>query len=445
MLDVINRYLLGPSVSLALIVAGIYYNFKLKGFQLVRFPKMMGAIMKKQDRNGVSPFRALTLALAGTLGVGNIVGVSSAIYFGGFGSIFWMWISALCAMLLKYAEIVLAMRHRKFDGKGRPYGSAMLYIRDFFDSAGLSKVGKAIAGVFAFLCIINAFSMGSMIQVNAVASSFEGVFGISPAVTGGLLCVLTFFIIRGGSEVISRFTEKLVPLMTLGYVLLSIAVIILRRELLDDVVREIFSSAFSFRSASGGVLGFFLSRSLRYGVMRGLVSNEAGCGTAPTAHATSNSRNAAEQGFWGIVEVFVDTILLCTMTAFVVMLSYGDVEHFGENSIMMTISAYSSVLGNPAEYFLALSVLLFGFATVVCWAHYGSESCQYFTGRKKRTHMFYFLYAISVFLGAVINSGIIWEIADIAIGGMTLINICIICLMSREVKKETEEYFRLSL
>ncbi len=443
MLDLINKYLLGPSVSIALIIAGIYYNIKLKGFHLTHFPKIVKAMLKKQDKNGVSPFRALTLALAGTLGVGNIVGVSAAIYLGGFGAVFWMWISALCAMLLKYAEIVLAMRHRRFDNEGRPYGSAMLYIRDFFNSAGLNRLGKVIAGVFAFLCIINAFSMGSMIQINAVAVSFEGIFGISPAITGGILCVLVFGVIKGGSDIISGFTEKLVPLMTLGYVLLSIAVIILRKELVGGAIREIFVSAFSFQSASGGVVGFFLSRSLRYGVMRGLVSNEAGCGTAPTAHSTSNSKSAVEQGFFGIFEVFVDTIVLCTMTAIVVMLSYREVAHFGENSIMMTISAYSSVLGAPAAYFLAVSVLLFGFATVVCWAHYGIESCKYFTRRKGHIRIFTFLYVLSVFFGSVISAGFIWQCADIAIGVMTLINVCVISLMSGEVKKATDNYFGL--
>ena len=443
MLAFVNKYVLGSAVPIMLVLAGIYYTVMLRGFHLRKIGFLVRVMTRKRDKkeNGVSPFRALMLALAGTLGVGNIVGVSAAIYLGGFGSIFWMWVSALCAMILKYAEIVLAMNHRRFDKDGRPHGSAMLYIKDFFSSIGLWRLAKYIPIVFAVLCIVNSISMGSMIQINAVTSSFESVFGVSPLIVGIILAVLVLIIISSGSDGISRFTEMLVPIMSLGYIILSLAVVFLRRNDLSNAFNSIFESAFSSASATGGILGFLLSRSLRYGTMRGLVSNEAGCGTAPAAHATSNSQSAVEQGFFGIFEVFVDTIVLCTMTAMVVIISYPSVSHLGNNFIMMTISAYSFVLGDFAKYFLTISVLCFAFATVICWAHYGMESVGYLSDKKGARYAFIIIYSLSVIAGAIINSDFIWECADFAIGAMTLINITVICFMSREVRNSTNFYF----
>lgn len=442
MLNFLNKYVFGTAVPIMLVLAGIYYTFILKAFHIRHAAGVCRAMTKKQDRNGVSPFRAVTLALAGTLGVGNIVGVSAAIYMGGFGSIFWMWISSVCAMLLKYAEIVLAMLHRRFDTDGRPHGCAMYYIRDGLRAIGAPRFGVITAAVFAVFCIINSMTMGSVIQVNAVTDSFEGIFGIPPLLTGAVLALITAAVISSGSDRISRLTEKLVPFMTLGYIILSVAVMIMRSEDMGTAFRLILSDAFSPDSAAGGIFGFILSRSLRYGTMRGLVSNESGCGTAPTAHATSNSRIPAEQGFWGIFEVFADTIVLCSMTAFVVIISYPEVSRFGDNFIMMTISAYSSVLGEWAGYFLAVAVLCFAFATVICWAHYGMESVAYLSGKRLWKNVYIVFYSLAVFAGAFAASDIIWQWADFSIGVMTVINVCVICLMSREVKMETADYFR---
>ncbi len=441
MIAFINKYIFGTAVPIMLVLAGIYYIFLLRGFHIIKIKSVVKSLTARQDKNGVSPFRAVTLALAGTLGVGNIVGVSAAIYLGGFGSIFWMWVSAFFAMLLKYAEIVLAVKHRRFDKEGNPHGSAMIYIEDLFRSVGLKKFGCFLAVVFALLCILNSITMGSMIQVNAITGAFQSVWGFSPLIIGIFLSITVFIIVSKGSDSISKFTEMIVPIMTLGYVVLSLAVMFLRFDKLDDAFISIFNEAFEVDSMFGGILGFFLSRALRFGTMRGLVSNEAGCGTAPTAHATSNTKSPVEQGFWGIFEVFVDTIVLCTMTALVVIISYGEVKHFGNNFIMMTIGAYKNVLGDFAEYFLAISVLFFAFATVICWAHYGMESVAYLSKNKTMLKLFIVIYSLSVFLGAIINADIIWEAADFAIGAMTLINVTVICLMSKEVKRETNLYF----
>ncbi len=441
MLEFINKYLFGVAVPVLLIAVGIFYIILLKAFHIRNPLAIIKSLTKKNTRSGISPFKAVTLALAGTLGVGNIVGVSAAITLGGFGAVFWMWISALCAMLLKYAEIVLAMRHRRYDADGRPYGAAMYYINDKFSSLALSSLGKILAAIFALFCILNALTMGSMIQSNAISESFEGVFKLPPVICGAVIALLSLLILPRGTDAMAKFTEILVPLMSLGYIVISLAILIIKRDMLGYALRAIISDAFSIDSAASGFLGFLLSRALRFGTMRGLISNEAGCGTAPTAHAASNTQSAVEQGFWGIFEVFADTILLCTMTALVVIINFGDLR-YKSSMIMLTIDAYSNVLGNSASIFLSIAVLCFGFATIICWGHYGIESVGYFTKNKAMKRLFIALYCASVFVGAFAASDAIWRLADFAIGAMTLINLMMLVLCSGEVKKETEIYFK---
>jgi len=437
----INEYVFGLTVPFLLMAVGVFYTVYLRGFYFRRPRAMARALFERPQTDGVSPFRALTLALAGTLGVGNIVGVSAAIYLGGFGSIFWMWVSALCAMVLKYAEIVLAMNHRRHDRDGRPHGGAMYYIRDCLNAHGHPLLGKGIALVFALFFLLNAFAMGSVIQSRTVVDALDGIFHLPTLPVGCALGLLTAVVIRRGTGGMAAFCERLVPWMTAGYLLLSFAVLVIRREALPAAFSAILADAFSFPSAFGGVGGFLLSRGVRYGTMRGLVSNEAGCGTAPTAHAVSSCPSPAKQGVFGIVEVFVDTIVLCTVTALVVIVGWGDAAACGENFIMMTLTAYETVLGRFASYFMAVAVLCFGFGTVVCWAHYGRESMRYLCDRRGAETVFAVLYSASVLVGAIADSEAIWEVTDFAVGGMTLINLVFLVWMAGEVKKETDRYF----
>ncbi len=447
MLEFINTYIFGLAVPAALIAAGLFFSFRLKFFHILHPSVIFKTLSAKSYADGMSPVRALSLALAGTLGVGNIVGVASAIYLGGVGSIFWMWVSAAAAMLLKYAETVLALRHRRADQNGELHGGAMYYIKDAFSAWGLKKIGGAVAAVFAILCIVNALSMGCVIQVNAVSRALLGVCNIGTAFTGGVLAVLTVAVIVGGREGISRLTERLVPFMTVAYVVMSVAVMIIRADCVPDAFGAIFKDAFKADSALGGVIGFALSRGVRYGTMRGLMSNEAGCGTAPIAHAGSSVRHAAQQGIWGIVEVFVDTIVLCTMTAVVIIISLGEVSVYGTDPIMMTLRAYSAVLGGWSEYVMAAMVLFFGFATVICWAHYGMECVSYLSVRStwRRTWQWAFIaaYGVAVAVGAVTAPEAVWGVADMALGAMTIINLAVICKMSGEVAGETREYISM--
>lgn len=435
--EFLNKYIFGVGIPVFLILAGLFYCFRLRFFHFFHPIRTIKSLRSDNRKGGVSSVSALSLALAGTLGVGNMVGVASAIVLGGFGAVFWMWVSALIAMILKYAEIVLAMKYRKYDSDGRPHGAAMYYIKACFRG----RLGVILAAVFAVFCIFNAFSMGSMIQVSASANAMNGVFGVPQAAIGAIFALIALFVMLRGQSGILGVTEKLVPFMTGGFVILSLSVIIMRPTDALDAFGKIFSNAFSLRSGVAGVAGFLLSGALRYGTMRGILSNEAGCGTAPAAHAVSSCDEPARQGIWGIFEVFVDTILLCTMTAIVIIIGYDATDPSGDY-MLVTVDAYESVLGAPAGYFLAASVLLFGLATVLCWAHYGMEGIKYFSRSSTARYIFTVAYVCSVLLGAVISTDTIWEVADLSIGVMTAINITALLFMSREVKEETERYFK---
>lgn len=440
MLEFINTYILGVAVPTVLIVAGAFYAVRLRFFNLTH-PHVIIKTLTAPSGDGMSPLRALCLALAGTLGVGNIVGVASAIYLGGAGAIFWMWISAAAAMLLKYAETVLALGHSRTDESGARHGGAMYYIRDFFTSCGLSRIGTILAALFAGLCIVDALSMGCVIQINAVSRSLLGVCGLGTAFSGGVLAVITVAVLASGRDNVAALTGRLVPFMTLIYIVMSVAVIVLRRDGLAEAFGSIFAAAFLPKSALGGAAGFLLSRGVRFGTMRGLMSNEAGCGTAPIAHSGSNAVYPAQQGIWSIVEVFVDTILLCTMTALVIILSPSDVLAYGTDPIMMTMKAYSFVLGQWSEYVMCVMVLFFGFATVICWGHYGIECVEYLAKHRRGwRRAFIALYGVAVLAGALSAPERTWDVADFALGVMTLINLSVICPMSGEVARQTRYY-----
>ena len=238
-----------------------------------------------------------------------------------------------------------------------------------------------------------------------------------------------------------KATDLLVPIMTGGFMILSLAVLILRAPLIPSALRSIFTAVFDLRSAIGGVGGFAVARALRYGVMRGLVSNEAGCGTAPIAHACADTDHPAKQGFWGIFEVFADTLVLCSMTALVILVSYDKVKMYGDNSIMMTVRAYTAVLGEWSGYFLCAAVLFFGFATVVCWGHYALESLSYLTQNRGVRTGFICLFSLGAAVGTVAAPAALWQIADIAIGAMTAINLLVLLLMQGEVRRWTVDFF----
>ena len=438
MWEKINAVLSGIVVPLMLISVGLFYAWRLKFFHILKPRAVLRGLCSEEKKGGVSSAKAVSLALAGTLGVGNIVGVSSAICLGGFGAVFWMWISALVAMILKYAEIVLAMRYRRFDSDGRPHGSAMDYISAFFLSKKFKRTARAVSCLFAAAFLLNALTMGSMLQANAVCEALHGVFDIPVAAVAAVLLLIALVSVRKSGAGLAALTEYLVPIMSVGYVVISITIMILKRDGLADALRLIFSSAFTRESTVYGIGGYAFTSAVRYGVMRGLISNEAGCGTAPAAHAISDCTVPAKQGMWGIFEVFADTVVLCTMTALCVILNYSDAVIHTGNYMMMTVAAYSSVLGDYASVFLCVAVFCFGSATIMCWAHYGKVCVSYFGKSKWLTFLFSLTYCGCMLWGCFVSSDTVWQLSDLAMSVMTVINLAVIAAMWREVKGETE-------
>ena len=433
----LSWFLTGGGVLFCLALCGGFFLLYLRGLPLVR-PRKMLSILGEVQPNGQSPAKATFLALAGTLGVGNLVGVANAISVGGAGAVFWMWVSALFAMVLKYAEILLAIQHRRVGETGF-FGGATYYMKDYWQSRKSMRLSAILPCVFSLFLILNSLSMGCMVQVGAIVSSASDAFRLPSLVCAVLLLLLVIPLAAKGTKEISALTSYLVPIMSLGLLVLSILLLYLRRAVLGEVFREIFHGAFSSESFAGGVLGFLTSRALRVGTMRGLLSNEAGCGTSPTAHATSPTESPAKQGVWGIFEVFVDTLLLCTLTALVILSS--GVELSSGDGMALTVAAYTSVLGPWASYFLAAAVFAFGYATLLCWVNYGLESVRFLSAKKGWKRAYLWLFACSILLGATSLPNKIWGISDFIIAALTLCNLATLFLMRGEIREKTLETF----
>ncbi len=410
----------------------------MKGLPIIRPRAIISPFLRKNSKNGeLSPRSALWLALGGVLGVGNIVGVSAAIFYGGAGAVFWMCLSAILASMLKYAETLLALSRRK-NGKA---SSSADYIKDAITERNKPRLGGILSFIFALLCLVNSLSMGCLIQVNAMVGVCRDILHVRPIVTGALCALLMIAVSSGGLKRISSATSRIVPFMTVVFCILSFAALIIKADKIPDAVKEIIRSAFEWRSAAGGIGGFFVSRSVRLGVMRGLISNEAGAGTSPMAHSASSSDSPAEQGFLGIIEVLIDTVFLCTLTALVILVSYPEVGHFADNSVMMTVGAYSAAIGKWIEPVMCGLVLLFGLATVFCQCFYGKLCLSHLTKSKAAQTVLTLLYGAAAVLSAGTPPGDVWGLADLSIGFMTLINISVLLLERKRIRNETFSYF----
>ena len=311
----ISDFIISPVLLFILLTVGAYMSARLRFFQITKVPFIADTMLRcRGNMSWRSPFREVTVALAGTLGVGNLMGVAAAISLGGAGSIFWMWVGALLSMILKYAEIVLALRFRVRKGSGY-LGGAMYYLRSPF-----------LRTSFALLCICTSFTLGTMMQTRAVSECFESVFNVPPIACGIVLAAVVFLIIINGHRGVSGFTYIIIPLACAVYIAISLFVILTNTHAVLPILGEIVSSAFTLPAASGGIFGSLIlaMRPVRYGVSRGLITNEAGCGTAPIAHAAADTVHPVAQGFWGIFEVFADTILLCTLSALVLLIARPD-------------------------------------------------------------------------------------------------------------------------
>lgn len=439
--EFLGKYFFGGAVPLFLAFCGIFFiiylGFPFSVLRRKRAERKSNrmAITRNARRAGVSGFSALTVALAGTLGVGNITGVASALIFGGAGAIFWMWVSALLAMVLKYAEIVLAHGHARVCGTEK-HGGAMYYLRDGFKG----KIGIRLALVFSFFCLMNSLTMGCMLQSSAVTGAFSGTSRHVAVLVGAFLALLASLVIFGGDGSISALTTVIIPVMSALYVIMSVCVIAKNGEKLPLVMREIFRSAFGLRAFGGGTLGFGVSRAIRYGFMRGLLSNEAGCGTAPTAHASSSVQSARNQGLLGVIEVFVDTVLLCSATAFSILLTVGtDAEVLSSfasgGEMRLVLASYSTFFGKSTLPLMVTAVFFFAYATIVCQIFYGLETLRFLTDKKRVRSLYKLICLFFVFLGALNASEVAFFLSDIALGGMTVINLTALLKMRREIKR----------
>ena len=413
-MEILNRYLSGIIMPVLLILFGLFFATRLKFFYILHPCRSIRAITK----NKKDSFRALSVALAGTLGVGNIVGVASAILFGGAGSIFWMWMSALCAMSLKYAEVYLAMRFRK-ERNGRFYGGAPYYIKEGLRKKTGEKSAFFLSIIFAVFCVINSLTTGNLVQINSVSSLLP----IAPMLFGIAFTVLAFLAISGGIKRISKVTSLLIPILTASYVFLCVIIIIGNFSEVPRAISMILKDAFNLKSANGGLCGFGIAKALRYGVSKGVLSNEAGCGTSPAAHASADSCDPHGQGCLGIFEVFVDTILLCTLTAIVILISAPITASSPMELVLQAFEQFTGTLGVIAV--TALSVC-FAFATVICQYFYGVESLSYVTRASAIKTLFTFIFCLVLLVGAVIPVSLMWQISDLAIAIMTIVNL--ICL-----------------
>ena len=441
MLSFINTYIFGPALPCAVFATGLFMSVKLKFFHLRKPRMMLRCIMRKND-GATSPFKAMSVALAGTLGVGNIAGVAAAISTGGAGAVFWMWLSAMFAMILKYSETLLAVKHRRLiseRGRKRYTGGAFVYMQ--------ASGHKTLAFIFTVLCIITSVSMGSIVQSNAIAVSLENSFSVPPYICGIILALITFFVICGGFTKISDFTVLAVPLFCILYSLFSLYIIITNFTSLPGVFYKIISEAFSLKCAGGGVMGFGIMQAMRYGVTRGILSNEAGSGTSVCAHASADTKSPCEQGFFGILEVFVDTLLLCSMTALVILLA--DNISSCDPAMVTAIKAYGKFIGTTAPGFMSVSIVFFAFATIICWSVYGGEALRFLLSDyfcsipfSKAKYFYYFIYSSSVFAGCIVSGEFMWELSDISTALMTLINTAYIISASGEIRSETLSFIK---
>ena len=413
--------ILSITMLVLLIATGIFLSFKTGFFQFRKFRYVLkntvGSLFNKnlhsRDKGSVSPFQAVTTALAGTIGTGSIAGVATALVLGGPGAVFWMWVSALLGMITKYSEIVLAIKFREKNEDGAYVGGPMYYIKN-----GLGI--KWLATVFAIFAMIACIGTGNATQSNSISGVLELNFGVAPWITGIILTAIVGVVIIGGVKRIATVNEKLVPIMAVFFILASIFALIFNANKIPAAFALIFKEAFNFKSAFGGVAGYGILSAMRYGVGRGVFSNEAGLGSAPIAHAASSATDPIKQGLWGIFEVFITTIIICTMSA-VVVLSSGIYTSAFDAGVAPSVSgaALSSAAFDEALPFIgglgiALSTVFFALSTILGWAYYGETSVGYIFKDHSKTAIgiYRIIYVLFVFVGAIAEINIVWLIAD---------------------------------
>ena len=443
--SVVNSFIWGVPAMICIIGVGILLTVRTRCIQVRKFGVAMkntiGKIFDKtQARDGsMSPFQAVCTALAGTVGTGNIAGVAGAIALGGPGAIFWMWCSAFLGMCTKFSEVTLAIHFREKNKNGEYVGGPMYYIKN-----GLSKKWHFLAVFYAVFGVLTVFGTGNATQVNTIVSSVNTAlmnFNIlkgEPSsnvnlIFGIFIAALVAMVLLGGIKRIGQVSEKLVPFMAVLYVILALGVIILNIQRVPGVFAQIVSGAFTPRAATGGIIGsMFLS--MKKGVSRGIFSNEAGLGTGSIAHACADTDNAVHQGMFGIFEVFMDTIVICTLTGLVILLAAPNISYGQAAGAELTISGFTATYGGWISILTAIAMCCFAFSTIIGWGLYGSR-CIEFLGGEKFVRPFLVVYSFVSIVGATMNLGLLWDISDTFNGLMAVPNLIALLMLSGHVKK----------
>ncbi len=452
-----NDFIWGWFGIAILLATGILMTLLTKFFQVTHFKHWMkntiGSVFKKnvsghtKDQGSISQFQALCTALAATVGTGNIAGVAGAIATGGPGAVFWMWISAFFGMMTNYSENVLGIFFRRKDKKGEWAGGAMYYLHDGLGGLkGCKVLGRVLAILFSIFAVLASFGIGNLAQANTISGNLESAFSIPRWVTGVVLVIIAILVILGGIKRIANVTEKLVPFMAIIYVAGALVILFMNIPSLGAIFSSIFKFAFTGRAVAGGAIG----TAIKMGFKRGIFSNEAGLGSSVMVHSTSNVKEPVRQGLWGIFEVFFDTIIICTLTAIVVLasgvvnLSTGTMvaQYADMNKNTLVAQAFTNVFGSFGGKFVAIAILLFAFSTILGWSYYGTRSWSYLFGEKSAT-VYKIIFIAVVFVSCVlVNVDLPWNISDTFNGMMMVPNLIGVLALSPLVMKITGNYVR---
>lgn len=440
----INGVLWDFALLVLLCGTGIWFTIRLKFVQVRNFKRglkqVFGGMRKKgegADRNGISSFQALTTAIAAQVGTGNLAGAATAIACGGAGAIFWMWLSAFFGMATIYAEALMAQKY-KTTKDGEVTGGPVYYIRAAFQGT----FGKVLATIFSVLIIFALGFMGNAVQANSISDAFATAFGVNPLIVGVIVAVLAFSIFAGGVKRIAEVTEKLVPFMAVFYLVGGLVVILCNLGAVPGVFRDIFVGAFAPDAVAGGVIGVTVQQSIRYGVARGLFSNEAGMGSTPHAHAIAKVNHPGEQGCVAIVSVFIDTFCVLTMTTLVIMTS-GALRPDGSlTGTALTQAAFRTIFGKFGNIFIAICMFFFAFSTIIGWYFFGETNVKYLFGQKA-VKIYAVLVCIMIVIGSGLKVDLVWTMADTFNGLMVIPNLIALLALTGSVIKLSGEFDRI--
>lgn len=429
----LSSWVWGPPMLALLVGTGLYLTILLKGLQFRALPLAFKLIFHKEisHHGDISHFAALMTALAATVGIGNIVGVATAITLGGPGAVFWMWMTGLVGMVTKYSEAVLAVKYREHGEHGMR-GGPMYYLAK---GAGLPKLGW----LFALFTALATFGIGNMTQANATAGIFQTTFGIEPWVTGVVLMLLTALVILGGIRSIGKFTSFLVPFMIVGYVATTLTALALNAPEIPHAFGLIFHHAFSPAAATGGFAGATIAAAMRFGIARGVFSNESGLGSAPIAAAAARTNDPVKQALVSMTQTFIDTLVVCTMTALVILTSTAWTQGVGPEAL--TSASVAETLGKPGEIMVALSTALFAYSTLIGWNYYGEKAIEYLFGARS-IRIYRIVFIAFVIVGAMTKLEFVWNFSDLMNGMMAIPNLIGLLLLSKVIKQETDRYFK---